>query len=204
MTAPGRVALIAGASHPFTRAVAVALAEQGVDIALSTSAGGDAAMFAMNSIANEVWALDRKQLALPAGTAPAKAIEQTLSELGHLDLLVTLPEPRAPDAADGEAMLAYIRDRLGGVLLLCQAAASVAPNGAEILNCIERYAGMSSPAAAAAEAGIDAATGALARRLQPRIAVNSATIGAQSDPRRLASLALQMLGSQVSGQSFEI
>jgi NAD(P)-dependent dehydrogenase (short-subunit alcohol dehydrogenase family) len=199
----GRVALIAGASHPFTRPIAVAFAERGIDVALSTNLYGESATFAMNSIANELWALDRRHLALPAGVTPADAVQQTANELGRLDLLLTLPEREAPNIDAGESMLDYLRDRLVGVLLLGQAAATLAPDGRAILNCVVREDASANPVAAASEAGIKAATRAMSRA-QPRLAVNAASVWAQTDPRDLATFALELLDSQVTGQVFEI
>jgi hypothetical protein len=205
VTAAGLVALISGASNPVTRPIAVSFGEQGMDVALSTTINGDAAVFAMQSIANELWALDRRHLAIPPGDASADPVEQTVDQLGRIDLLVTLPEGDAPRAAIDQAVLDYLRVRPGGVLLLCQAAAGAMPDRAgAILNCADRTDASSDPAAAAAETGVVAATQSLAQMLQPRVAVNAAVVGANTDPLQIAALAIELLGSQVSGQVFEL
>jgi len=88
----GRVALIAGAAGPLGRAIAVALAEAGAELVLTTSTRADAEEFAINSIGNELWALDRRYLALvvdlddPASIA--EALRRSVSELGRLDVVI--------------------------------------------------------------------------------------------------------------------
>jgi len=95
----GRVALIAGAAGPFGRAIAVALAEAGAELVLTTSSRAGTEEFAINSIGNELWALDRRYLALvvdaddPASIA--EALDRTLSELGRIDFIVADAVPPA-------------------------------------------------------------------------------------------------------------
>ena len=88
----GRVALIAGANGPFGRAIAVALAEAGAEVALTTSTTAEAEQFAINSIGNELWAIDRRYLALVTDLAdPASvdgALRQAAGGLGGLDVIV--------------------------------------------------------------------------------------------------------------------
>jgi NAD(P)-dependent dehydrogenase (short-subunit alcohol dehydrogenase family) len=201
----GRVALIAGASNPMTRPIAVVLGERGVDVALSTSVNGDAATFAMNSIANELWALDRRHLAIPAEVQPEDAVRLTIEELGRLDFLLTLPESNASNDGKGVLIRDYLLDRLGNVLLLCDAASSAMSDGeGTILNCFVRGDSATQPAEAAAEAGVEAASLALARRLQARISVNAALINASTDSRQIAALGAELLTSHVSGQVFTL
>jgi NAD(P)-dependent dehydrogenase (short-subunit alcohol dehydrogenase family) len=88
----GRVALVAGATGPYGRAIAVALAEAGADLALTTSAKSDAEEFALNSIGNELWALDRRYLALVTDLddpeSVVAALDRTVAELGRLDVVI--------------------------------------------------------------------------------------------------------------------
>jgi NAD(P)-dependent dehydrogenase (short-subunit alcohol dehydrogenase family) len=88
----GRVALVAGAAGPYGRAIAVALAEAGAELVLTTGSRAPAEEFAINSIGNELWALDRRYLALVTDLADAdsvrQALKRVLTELGRLDYIV--------------------------------------------------------------------------------------------------------------------
>jgi NAD(P)-dependent dehydrogenase (short-subunit alcohol dehydrogenase family) len=83
----GRVALVTGASRGLGRAMAVALAEAGADLALVARSRGD-----LEETAASVRTLGRSALVLPADvTSPAEvegAVEATLGGLGRLDVLV--------------------------------------------------------------------------------------------------------------------
>jgi NAD(P)-dependent dehydrogenase (short-subunit alcohol dehydrogenase family) len=83
----GRVALVTGASRGLGRAMAVALAEAGADLALLARSRGD-----LEETAASVRALGRSALVLPADvTRPAEvegAVAATLGGLGRLDILV--------------------------------------------------------------------------------------------------------------------
>jgi NAD(P)-dependent dehydrogenase (short-subunit alcohol dehydrogenase family) len=216
----GRVAWVAGAAGPFGRVIAVALAEAGADLALSVGARDEAAVFAMNSIANELWALDRRQLALTVDSADpqssAAALEQIVRELGRLDLLVTLPGPapeRLPVAEiDPSALAAIVQERLTGVLLLCRAAgAAMLERGGGILNVTLAPGPDAGAAPAAAEAGVLGLTRPLAREWAGRVAVNAVRLRDQTDPAAVAALALRLAatlppanGGAVTGQIFEL
>lgn len=227
MTLAGRVALIAGAGGPLGRAVAVALAEAGADLALCVSSQHDADIFAMNSIANELWALDRRQLALTIDAADPQsvtaAVERTLTDLGRLDLLVTLPPapdwgmalPAALVDTDSSALAGAVQQRLGGVLLLCRAAgvAMLQRGAGSVLNVVRsaEQAAAGTAVRAAAEAAILGLTRPLASEWSGRIAVNAAVIrdGAQSAAvATLATLLTPTLPapeqSPISGQVFEL
>lgn len=83
----GRVALVTGASRGLGRAMAVALAEAGADLALLARSKGD-----LEETAASVRSLGRSALVLPTDvTSPAEvegAVEATLGGLGRLDILV--------------------------------------------------------------------------------------------------------------------
>lgn len=213
MSLGGRVALISGAASRFGRPVAVALAEHGADVALSIDAGSEAALFAANSIANELWALGRGHVVLEVDRdRPADAVERVVAELGSVDVLVSLPEA-LEEAASGliesaEAEIAgHVDRRLSGYLMLCRAAAGkMLDRGGSILGVVNASgpAGMSGAGAAVAEAGIEAATRALAREWAGRIAVNAAAVRLESEPERLAVLARELADARVTGQLFEL
>ena len=86
----GKVALIVGNGNPEQRAVAVALAESGADLAIGGSAGTEEVL--LHSIANEIWAMGRRSLV--AGLVGEDAATfatvagKVRGELGRLDLVV--------------------------------------------------------------------------------------------------------------------
>lgn len=83
----GRVAVVTGASRGIGRAIALALARAGADVALAARKQAD-----LDAVAHEITALGRR--ALPVATHMARApevarlVEATVRELGRLDILV--------------------------------------------------------------------------------------------------------------------
>jgi NAD(P)-dependent dehydrogenase (short-subunit alcohol dehydrogenase family) len=219
VTAEARVALIGNADGPFGRAVAVALAEAGVDVALATLSTDDAGVFAVNSIANELWALGRRHLTLSLDRSrpdpAAELVTKTLSELGGLDLLVTLPEPArvaASPLAEGARNdpEQSFGDQLGDLLTLCREAGAVMVQhgGGGILNAVQTGAA-AGVVTELTETGVAGLTRALARGWSGRVAVNAAVIREQTEPAALGSLAALLAsslrsGTLVSGQVFEL
>lgn len=94
----GKVVAIAGPGGPIVRAIAVAFAEAGADIALGTQSKTQEQEFAMASIANEVWVLGNEQFlrvmeSSEEGDAAAFA-EATWGELQACHVLVAaVPDP---------------------------------------------------------------------------------------------------------------
>jgi NAD(P)-dependent dehydrogenase (short-subunit alcohol dehydrogenase family) len=89
----GRVAAVIGCGSEADRAIAVALAEAGADIALGTVDRSQAQDFGTNSIANEIWSVGREHFvrvmdALEATEVTAFA-DEVWDRLGRCDLLVT-------------------------------------------------------------------------------------------------------------------
>ena len=86
----GKRALIVGGETALGRALAVGLAEAGADVAIATLSTDTKAEFAVNSALNELWALDRRGLALAIDASDAAqvrdAVERAERELGRLDL----------------------------------------------------------------------------------------------------------------------
>jgi NAD(P)-dependent dehydrogenase (short-subunit alcohol dehydrogenase family) len=83
----GKVALVTGGSKGIGRAIALALAEAGADVALAARGQDD-----LDRTAKEVEALGRRALAVPTDVADADQcqalIDRTAAELGPLDILV--------------------------------------------------------------------------------------------------------------------
>ncbi len=101
----GRNAIVIGVERPLGREAAVALAEAGADVAVVTLSEATESEFAANSVANELWALDRKGIALTSyggETAVREAIADATAELGPLRIVVYhAPAPLPKTIFDG-------------------------------------------------------------------------------------------------------
>lgn len=170
----GKNALVIGASNALGRAAAVALAEAGANVGVTTTTRVQREEVIANSCANEIWALNRKGFAQAIDAADESnvqdAVGRAVSEFGRLDILVNAPDlPFAKPLA--EVTLAEWRRvlevNLTGVYLACRAAGEVMlPHGAgRIINIstILGERGMANGAAyCAAQAGVLNLTRALA------------------------------------------
>jgi NAD(P)-dependent dehydrogenase (short-subunit alcohol dehydrogenase family) len=101
----GKNALVIGASNCLGRAAAVALAEAGANVAVTTTTRSQAEQVLANSCANEIWALDRAGFANSIDADDEGDIratmERTLHEFGRLDILVNAPDlPLAQPAVE--------------------------------------------------------------------------------------------------------
>jgi len=87
MNLEGRVALVTGAAQGIGRAIALALAEVGADIA-----GGDVSFEKLQGVAKEIEALGRKTLPLHLDVSSPdsvkEAVDKTLEVFGKIDILV--------------------------------------------------------------------------------------------------------------------
>jgi NAD(P)-dependent dehydrogenase (short-subunit alcohol dehydrogenase family) len=83
----GRVALVTGGGRGIGRAIALELAREGADVAVTSRSQGE-----LEAVSKEIEALGRRGLALPAdamNSAEVRAVVQsTISERGQLDVLV--------------------------------------------------------------------------------------------------------------------
>ena len=105
----GKRVLVVGGETALGRAVVIGLAEVGADVAIVSLSPDTKAEFAINSALNELWALQRKGLALAIDATDAEqvrdAVERADRELGRLDLAaVVAPEGTAAVAALEMAM----------------------------------------------------------------------------------------------------
>ena len=99
----GRHVLIAGVAEPVGRALAVALAEAGADVSVTTHHDDPAEEVTANSILNECWSIGREGRALRLDLGDLDAVTDGLSrleqELAPVDLAVNAafsPPPSAP------------------------------------------------------------------------------------------------------------
>ena len=92
MELSGRTALVIGAQRPLGRAIAVALADGGVDVAVAGVSAEPRENFLVHSVANELWALERRSIALTLDVRDPASVEAVVqqidSEWGRLDILV--------------------------------------------------------------------------------------------------------------------
>lgn len=185
----GKSALVIGASNPIGRAIAVALAEAGADVAVATTTRTQAEEVLANSCSNEMWALNRKSLAQTIDASDEEdvraLIARAVSELGKLDVLVNaqdLPFARPALETSFEEWRRVVDTNLGGVFLASREAGRVmlAHRSGRIINVASVLGerGMANGAAyCAAQAGVFNLTRALALEWA-REGVNVNAIGA--------------------------
>lgn len=89
----GKVALVIGAGNPVGRTIATGLAEAGADVAVTTVTTDSREEVAVNSAANEVWAMARRGFAATIDATNSSQVDglvqRCVQELGRLDILVT-------------------------------------------------------------------------------------------------------------------
>jgi len=185
----GKSALVIGASNSIGRAIAVALAEAGANVAVATTTRAQAEEVIANSCSNEMWALNRKSFAQAidaADEADVRAlIDRTVLELGKLDVLVSVHDlPFAKPALETtlDEWRRVVDINLGGVFLASrEAGRAMLPQGdGRIINVASVLGerGMANGAAyCAAQAGVFNLTRALALEWA-REGVNVNAIGA--------------------------
>ncbi|WP_454719087.1 SDR family oxidoreductase [Caulobacter segnis] len=176
----GKRALVTGAARGIGAAIALKLAEDGADVAITyeKSAGKAEALVA------ELRALGRKAVAIQADAASSEAakaaVEQTVADLGGLDILVNNAGVLFAGAFSEqplEQIDLQLNVNVRGVFLITQAALKHIPNGGRIIS-IGSNAGLSVPFAgiavyAATKSALESFTRGLARELGPReITVN--------------------------------
>jgi NAD(P)-dependent dehydrogenase (short-subunit alcohol dehydrogenase family) len=87
----GRVVAIVGTGSDLDRAIAVACAEAGADVALGTESDAREQDYGMNSIANELWALGREHF-VRVLTGPAEVgelVAEARARLGRCDAVIS-------------------------------------------------------------------------------------------------------------------
>jgi NAD(P)-dependent dehydrogenase (short-subunit alcohol dehydrogenase family) len=190
----GKVALVVGGATPLGRAIGVALAEAGADVAFTTLAAGRDEEVAANSAVNEVWALGRRGFAAAIdATDPAQvetAVRRAVDELGRLDILVNNPDlPFAKPLADTtpEEWQRVLTANLSSVFFACRAAGAVMlPQGngriINVTSILGERGLVNSTAYCAAKAGVINLTRALGLEWAPTgVTVNGIGVGFLED-----------------------
>ena len=115
----GKVAAVIGHGDDTHRAIAVALAEAGTDVALATTQKTQAEEYGVNSIANEIWAIGREHFVQLMDEQDAGAVRtfatDAAARLGPCHFVVTA-ESAAPSVALGAFALGM--EQAGGGTLV--------------------------------------------------------------------------------------
>lgn len=192
----GKVALITGADSGIGRAVAIAFAREGADLALSYLDEHDDA----NETAHWVEAAGRQCLLLP-GDLASKAhcvalVEKTVAQYGRIDVLVNNAAfqmtHESLEAIDDEEWVRTFDINITAMFRLCKAALPSMPKGSSIINTSSVNSDMPKPtllAYAATKGAIANFTGGLAQLLGPKgIRVNSVAPGPIWTPLIVATM----------------
>lgn len=184
-----RIALVTGGAHRVGRALALALARAGCDVAVHYHSSADEA----DRTVRDIQALGRRavplraDLAEPASAAPL--IEETVLALGALDILVnsaSLFERAAVADIDVEAWDRVLAVNLRAPFLLSRAAAPhLARRRGSIVNIADLSALQPWPSYAhhaVSKAGLVHLTCVLARALAPEVRVNAIAPGTVLPP----------------------
>jgi 2-dehydro-3-deoxy-D-gluconate 5-dehydrogenase len=177
MTGPfdltGKVAIVTGANTGIGRAIALALAGAGANVALAGRSAADETAESVRALGRRA-ALIEADLSTPA---PAQSVvDETLAGLGRLDILVNNAGiiRRAEAAEFSEADWdAVVDTNLKTLFFLCQAAGKhmIAQGGGKIVNIaslLSFQGGIRVPSYAAAKSGVAGLTKALANEWADR------------------------------------
>ena len=202
-----------GATSPLPAAIAVAFAEAGADVAVTSTTPDAEEAFELRRLRRRVTDLGRRGLAesvdLGIGTNVQIAVRQASKELGGIDVLVLAPDLRltrpAERLSDAEwsRVLGY---NLSGVFYACRAVAREMLNRDAgegitrghilvLLPSIEVLTAEDDAAYAAAKAGALGLVRALRREWAGRgIVVRAVTLPSEPDNDTIAELALTLAG----------
>ena len=129
----GKRALVVGAARGVGRAIALALAEAGADLALCTTTTAGDETVALRKVAREMRELGRaaieQSIDASLGTGAQVMVKQVLKELGRIDVLVNAPDAfvAKPATRVSDADWAKtIGANLGATFYACRAAGRVA------------------------------------------------------------------------------
>lgn len=190
----GRTALVVGAGRPLGLAIAAALAEAGADVAVAGLTHDDLEMAQVNSAANLVWSLGRRNLVLPMDATDPASVEACVQQVddawGRIDILVNAQDllfAMPFDETGRDEWDAVIAANLTSVALTCQAVGRVMlrQGYGRVINLTSMLGerGIANLAAyAAANGGVLALTRALSQEWATRgLTVNAIQIGHYED-----------------------
>lgn len=192
----GKVALITGADSGIGRAVAIAFAREGADLALSYLDEHDDA----RDTAHWVEAAGRQCLLLPGDLASkahcAAVVDKTVAQYGRIDVLVNNAAfqmtHESLEDIDDEEWVRTFDINITAMFRLCKAALPSMPKGSSIINTSSVNSDMPKPtllAYAATKGAIANFTGGLAQLLGPQgIRVNSVAPGPIWTPLIVATM----------------
>ncbi|MDR7144802.1 SDR family oxidoreductase [Rhizobium sp. BE258] len=176
----GKRALVTGAARGIGAAIALKLAEDGADVAITFERSAEMA----EALAAEIRVMGRKAIAIQADAASPEAakaaVERTAADLGGLDILVNNAGVLfAGDFSSQplDEIDLQLNVNVRGVFLITQAALKYIPDGGRIISTGSN-AGLAVPFAgiavyAATKSALESFTRGLARELGPReITVN--------------------------------
>lgn len=175
----GKRSLVTGGARGIGRAIALALASAGADVAITSRKAADA-----EAVATEIRAKGRRALALPLEARELASIaacfEQIRREWERIDILVNNAGTNVPtDIAtlDESGWDTVVDTDLKGVAFVTQAALPSIPDGGRIINVASIYGVLGRVervAYSAAKGGVVMLTKSLALELAPRgITVNA-------------------------------
>lgn len=178
----GQVAVVTGAGKGIGRAIAIALAEAGADVAVGARTASD-----LDKVAGEIRVLGRRALAVPTDATSNAALQnlaqRASDELGPIGIWVSnaggIPggTPRYLTRTTEESWDAQIDLNLKAVWMGAVVAAShMKGGGGVIINISSRAATgpqVRNGPYAAAKAGVNSLTNTLAHELAPNIRVNA-------------------------------
>lgn len=182
----GQVAVVTGAGKGIGRAIAIALAEAGADVALGARTAAD-----IEAVAAEIKALGRRAIAVPTDATSKAALEKlaerAANELGPIGIWVSnaggIPDgtPRYLTKTSEESWDAQINLNLKAVWMgAVVAAAHMREAGGVIVNISSRSSygpQVKNGPYGAAKAGVNSLTATLSRELAPNIRVNAVAPG---------------------------
>lgn len=178
-----KVALVTGAGRGIGRATAIALAENGADVALAARSRDQ-----LDAVAEEIRKLGRRALVVPCNAAKTENLaafaEQAADELGRIDIVInnvggSMPKPfEATTEQDFEGAFHF---NVTTAFALCKAAVPhMQARGGAIVNIsssIGQMTGKGFAAYGTAKGAMSHFTKLLAEDLAPKIRVNAIAVG---------------------------